>query len=69
MNDPLALSIEEVQAATGLGRTKVYEIINSGSLPAKKVGKRTVILRADLDAFLCDLKPYDSKKSLAPEEE
>lgn len=56
----LSLSIEEVIAATGIGRTKLYQIINSGLLKARKIGKRTVILKADLDQFLSDLESYPS---------
>lgn len=54
----LSLSIEEVSAATGLGRTKIYEAIGAGALPAKKWGKRTLILKADLEAFLAGLDSY-----------
>lgn len=54
----LSLSIEEVRQATGIGRTKIYEAINSGKLPARKFGKRTVVLKDDLDAFLDSLQPY-----------
>ena len=45
----LSLSIEEVKKATGFGRTKIYEAINEGRLPAKKYGKRTIILKSDLE--------------------
>ena len=54
----LSLSIEEVCSATGLGRTKLYEAINKGLLPAKKYGKRTIILKNDLEGFLSDLESY-----------
>jgi len=54
----LSFSIEEVKQATGFGRTKLYEAINHGLLPAKKYGKRTIILRKDLDDFLEGLEPY-----------
>lgn len=54
----LSFSIEEVSAATGLGRTKIYEAIGAGALPAKKWGKRTLILKADLEAFLDGLESY-----------
>ena len=54
----LSLSIEEARAATGLGRTKLYQLINSGELKARKIGKRTIILRDDLDAFLSGLESY-----------
>lgn len=57
----LSLSIEEVCTATGLGRTKLYQLINSGELKARKIGKRTIILKDDLDAFLASLKPYPVK--------
>ena len=57
----LTYSIGEVQAITGLGRTRIYELINSGVLPARKLGKRTLILKADLEAFLAALAVYDAK--------
>lgn len=55
----LTLSIEETKIATGLGRTKLYQLINTGTLPAKKIGKRTLILKSDLDTFLENLQPYN----------
>lgn len=51
----LSLSIEEVCSATGLGRTKIYEAIAAGELPAKKWGKRTLVLKTDLENFLSSL--------------
>ncbi len=56
----LSLSIEEAKAATGLGRTKLYQLINSGELKAKKIGKRTIVLKDDLEAFLNGLQSYAS---------
>ena len=54
----LSLSIQETLAATGLGRSKLYQLINSGELKARKIGKRTIILKDDLDTFLSGLQPY-----------
>jgi len=54
----LSLSIEEVRAATGIGRTKLYEAIGKGNLKARKFGKRTIILKDDLDDFLANLESY-----------
>lgn len=54
----LSFSIEETCAATGLGRTKIYEAIGSGKLIAKKLGKRTLILKTDLENFLVSLETY-----------
>ncbi len=58
----LSLSINEVSEVTGLGRTKIYENIGSGALKARKFGKRTIILKDDLDAFLSNLENYPSKR-------
>lgn len=52
-----ALSLAEVSAATGLGRTKLYEAISAGKLRARKCGSRTLVLRDDLRAFLASLPP------------
>lgn len=58
----LSLTIEEARAATGLGRTKIYEAINSGALRARKLGKRTLILKSDLEAFLAALEAYPAQR-------
>jgi excisionase family DNA binding protein len=47
-----AFSIPEVMAMTGLGRDKVYAVINEGLLAARKCGRRTLITATDLQAFL-----------------
>lgn len=57
----LSYSIEQVQTITGIGRTKLYEAINAGVLRARKFGKRTIILKADLEAFLESLTTYPQK--------
>ncbi|MGQ0527405.1 MAG: helix-turn-helix domain-containing protein [Alphaproteobacteria bacterium] len=57
----LSLSIEESCRAIGVGRTKLYQLINSGQLRAKKVDKRTFILTEDLQRFLSSLDSYPVK--------
>jgi excisionase family DNA binding protein len=47
-----AYSISEALALTGLGRDKLYRLINSGELVARKSGRRTLILASDLQHFL-----------------
>lgn len=63
MKPLLTMSIEETRAATGLGRTKLYQLINNGELKARKIGKRTVILKDDLEAFLKNLPSYNSQNA------
>jgi excisionase family DNA binding protein len=49
------LSILEACTVAGIGRTKIYEAISEGRLKARKYGKRTIVLRTDLQAFLSGL--------------
>jgi excisionase family DNA binding protein len=52
VSDRLAYTINEAAAASGLGRTTIYELIKRGELPRAKVGARTLIRRQDLEAML-----------------
>jgi excisionase family DNA binding protein len=47
-----AYTIAETLALTGLGRDKLYALINSGQLPARKLGRRTLVIATDLHRFL-----------------
>lgn len=48
------LSVRDVTAATGLGRTRVYEEFRNG-LPSVRVGRRRLIRTEDLEAWLSRL--------------
>ena len=41
--DKIAFSIAETAQTLGLGRTKIYELINEGRLTTFKIGRRTLI--------------------------
>lgn len=62
MKNALSYSIEEARSLTGLGRTKLYQLLHTGELKARKVGTRTIILRNDLEEFLENLQSYPSNK-------
>jgi excisionase family DNA binding protein len=47
-----ALSIEQFCDHYGVGRTTTYEEIKSGRLPARKIGKRTLISVDDAEEWL-----------------
>jgi excisionase family DNA binding protein len=59
--EPLAVSIEDVVRTSGLCRTTVYQAIGAGQLRARKVGRRTLILRADLTSWLQSLPAIEPK--------
>jgi excisionase family DNA binding protein len=54
-----AYSIAEVMAQSGLGRDTIYKAIRAGRLPARKLGRRTVVLATDMQRFLESLPLMD----------
>ena len=48
----LSCTIPEACAATGLGRTKMYEEIGAGRVQTRKFGTRTLIVVASLVALI-----------------
>lgn len=47
-----AFRVKEVPPTYGIGRTKVYELINAGKLKTIKIGGRRLILADSLEALL-----------------
>jgi excisionase family DNA binding protein len=48
----LAYTVHGVCEMSGFGRTFIFEKIKTGELPARKAGRRTIILHDDLVAWL-----------------
>jgi excisionase family DNA binding protein len=55
---PLAVSPRNAGRMAGISRSRIYELIKSGELPAYKDGALTLILVADIEARLGRLKPF-----------
>lgn len=55
MQDISTLSIAQTTRMLGIGRSTLYNLIKDGQLPIRKLGKRTLILREDLDQFIASL--------------
>lgn len=51
-NHPLSYGIREACAATGLGRSTLYRLIDEGQIKTFKIGARTLILYRVLQDFL-----------------
>jgi excisionase family DNA binding protein len=58
MTVPITMTIPEAVKATGISRTSIYEALKRGDLSARKAGRRTLILFADLQAYLASLPAY-----------
>lgn len=52
--EKILLNTQEVSKVLGIGRTKVYELINSGDLHRVKIGNSTRIPRGSIEAFLAE---------------
>ncbi|MBR1197810.1 helix-turn-helix domain-containing protein [Bradyrhizobium sp. AUGA SZCCT0158] len=57
-----ALSVVEFAQRYGVGRTTTYEEIKSGRLPARKIGKRTIITVDDAEEWLSRLPVLGAAK-------
>jgi excisionase family DNA binding protein len=49
---PLSYSVKGAMAASGLGRSTIFQLMADGRLERVKVGKRTLIPRASLESLL-----------------
>lgn len=56
----LAFSIPTAAEAADTSRSELYEALKCGALKAKKNGRRTIILRDDLMAYLASLPDYQA---------
>jgi excisionase family DNA binding protein len=50
--DRLAYSVDETAAITGLSRDLLYDQMRAGNLAYLKIGRRRIITRQQLEAFL-----------------
>jgi excisionase family DNA binding protein len=50
--DPAALPIPVAVAYSGLSRTRLYSLMGAGEIEAVKVGKRRLVLRESIDAYI-----------------
>lgn len=50
--EPLAVSVEEAARISGIGRTKLYNLLTSGAIKSRKVGTRRLVIVWSLRAYL-----------------
>ena len=57
----LLYTISECCRLASIGRTKFYELVASGEIPVRKIGKKTLIAAADLQRWADQLPPFTTK--------
>jgi len=50
--DPVTVTVDDACKAIGIKRTKIYELINSGSLRIVKIGRRTLVKTDSIRALV-----------------
>jgi excisionase family DNA binding protein len=55
-------TIPQATSYTGMSRTCIYSALKDGRITARKVGRRTLVSFADLDAYLSSLPAYRAGK-------
>ena len=50
--EPIALGVKDAADYIGLSRSRLYELIATGEIEARKLGHRTVVPTASLRAFV-----------------
>jgi excisionase family DNA binding protein len=58
--NPEWLSLKDVQQLLGIGRTKAYELVTTGELPAVRIGRCIRVNRRELDEWLQAQRYVDS---------
>jgi excisionase family DNA binding protein len=61
------LTITEFCDVIGVGRTTAYALLKSGKLKALKIGRRTFIEKAAVEAWLSSLSAYKPLSALVCE--
>lgn len=54
MVEPIALGVKDAAAFIGLSKSRLYELVASREIVAKKLGARTVITTESLKAFVAN---------------
>lgn len=55
-----AYTVNEAIREIGIGRTKLYSEIAEGKITPRKIGKKTIILAEDIEAYLQSLPTMEA---------
>lgn len=55
-DSPICVRVPRAMAMLDIGKTKLYELVGSGDLEAIRIGRRTLILQASIDALINRLR-------------
>ncbi len=53
-----ARSVQSTAVYLGIGISTVYKLVDQGKIPARREGRKLLILTSDADAYLASLPAY-----------
>ena len=53
--DRLAFSLADAASLIGVGKSTLHDLIATGKLPVRKLGRRSLVLREDLEDYVQSL--------------
>jgi excisionase family DNA binding protein len=56
------LSVEQARQRLGLGRTAFYQLLGTGAIRAKKLGRRTFITDDEIGRFVSEMPTYKQRR-------
>lgn len=59
-SQPICVRVDQAMRLLDIGKTKLYELLASGDLKAIRIGRRTLVLRDSIDAFVLRLRAGQS---------
>lgn len=59
--DQLLFTIPQCCRMAAIGRTKFYELVSSGEIPVRKIGKKTLVAASDLKRWAEQLPKINMK--------
>lgn len=57
----MLLTINEACETLKIGRTKLYALIACGQIQARKIGRKTLVERSEIERWISTLPSYSSK--------
>lgn len=58
----LAVSVNTACELLGISRTTLYQLVKDGDLHIRKIGRRSVLLTTDLNAFIKQLSATEERE-------
>jgi excisionase family DNA binding protein len=66
LNQKPVLTLEEACRISTFGMTTLYRAIRAKQLVARKMGKRTIVLRSDLDTWIATFEEKPAPRAPSP---